>query len=275
MSKKFKNKIFLCAVYLFSLIAVLPLFFIFGFIFTKGISALSLDFFLNIPKPVGEIGGGVANAIVGSVMVLVIGLLLSLPVGILAGVCLAEFKDKRRIQILSQAMEVLNGVPSIIIGIVAYTWVVKPLGEFSGFSGGVAIGMMMIPVIARNTEETLKMLPHSLREASLALGATPTMTMIKVVLPAGISGILTGVVISSARAAGETAPLLFTAFGSPFINFNIMKPVETLPHLIYTYAVSPYEEWHQLAWGGACVLLIGVLGLNLFAKVLAKKYSHY
>lgn len=262
-------------VYVLCGIAVLPLFFIFGFIFSKGLGALNWEFFTTLPKPVGEPGGGVINAITGTFMVVGMGTLLALPLGILAGTTMSEYRNSKLASVLSLAVEVLHGVPSIVIGIVAYAWVVKPMGSFSAFSGGIALGIMMIPVIARNTEETLKMLPGSLREASLALGATQATTLFRVVLPAGISGIITGVLVSIARVAGETAPLLFTAFGNPFVNLDVTKPVHSLPLLIFNYAISPYEDWHRLAWGAASILLISVLVLNLSARWLARRWNHY
>jgi len=262
-------------VYILCGIAVLPLFFIFGFIFSKGLGALNWEFFTTLPKPVGEQGGGVINAITGTLMVVGMGTLLALPLGILAGTTMSEYRKTKLASVLSLAVEVLHGVPSIVIGIIAYAWVVKPTGGFSAFSGGIALGIMMIPVIARNTEETLKMLPGSLREASLALGATQATTLFRVVLPAGISGIVTGVLVSVARVAGETAPLLFTAFGNPFVNLDVTEPVHSLPLLIFNYAISPYEDWHRLAWGAASILLISVLALNLSARWLARRWNHY
>jgi len=259
----------LCAV------AVLPLFFIFGFIFSKGASALDLEFLTSLPKSIGESGGGVANAITGSLLLVGLASLLAIPLGVAAGTYLSEYRGSKIAMILGQAVEVLHGVPSIVIGLVVYALVVQPMGGFSAFSGSVALGIMMIPVIARSTEETLRMLPKSLKEASLALGATYASTLIRVVLPAGLSGIITGVLLSLARVAGETAPLLFTAFGNPFINWNLHKPVSSLPALIFNYAVSPYDDWHRLAWGSACVLLIGVLGLNLFSRWLSRRWRWY
>lgn len=268
----FYDRLFRYMVYLLCGIAVLPLFFIFGFIFSKGIQALNWEFLTAIPKSIGESGGGVANAITGSFMLVGIAAGLAIPLGVAAGAFLSEYRDTKVAMLLGQAVEVLHGIPSIVIGLVAYELLVQPFGGFSAISGGAALGLMMIPVIARNTEETLKMLPSSLKEASLALGATYATTLIRVVLPAGLSGIVTGILVSLARVAGETAPLLFTAFGNPFVNFDVTKPVSSLPSLIFNYAISPYEDWHRLAWGAACVLLIGVLGLNLFSRWLSNKW---
>jgi phosphate transport system permease protein len=171
------------------------------------------------------------------------------------------------------AVETLQGIPSIVIGIIAYIWVVLTMGSFSGLSGGAALALMMLPVIITATEETLKLIPDSLREASLALGVSYPRTILKVVIPAGLSGILTGILLGVGRVAGETAPLLFTAFGSPFMNFNILKPINTLPLMIFNYATSPYPEWHTLAWGASFVLVVFVLGLNLFTKVVTRKWK--
>lgn len=254
-------------------VAVLPLFFIFGFIFSKGFTALDWEFLTSIPKSIGESGGGVANAISGTFMLVGLASVIAIPLGVAAGTYLSEYRGTKIAFVLGQAVDILHGIPSIVIGLVAYELLVQPFGGFSAFSGGAALGLMMIPVIARNTEETLKMLPSSLKEASLALGATYSTTLIRVVLPAGLSGIVTGVLVSLSRVAGETAPLLFTAFGNPFVNWDLTKPVSSLPALIFNYAISPYEDWHRLAWGAACVLLIGVLGLNLFSRWLSRKWN--
>lgn len=267
--------VFRWIVYILCGISVLPLFFIFGFIFSKGFGAIDWQFLTSLPKPVGETGGGIFNAITGTVILVSLASFLSLPLGIATGTFLAEYRTKKLAYWLSTAVEILNGVPSIVIGIVVYTLFVKPFWGFSAITGGIALGIMMIPVIARSTEETLKLLPHSLKEASLALGATYATTLLRVVLPAGMSGITTGVLVSLARVSGETAPLLFTAFGNPFVNYDIFKPVQSLPHLIFNYAISPFDEWHRLAWGAACVLLLSVLGLNLLARYLSRRWRWY
>jgi len=269
------NALFRYGVFALCGIAILPLFFIFGFIFSKGFSALNWEFLTTLPKSIGESGGGVANAITGSLILVALASLFSIPLGVAAGTYMSEYRGSKVAFILGQAVEILNGIPSIVIGLVAYELVVIPMGGFSALSGGIALGIMMIPVIARSTEETLKMLPKSLKEASLALGSTYATTLIRVVIPAGMSGIVTGILISLARVSGETAPLLFTAFGNPFINWNLTKPVSSLPALIFNYAISPYDDWHRLAWGAACVLLLGVLGLNMFSRWLSRKWSWY
>ncbi|GHV17020.1 phosphate transport system permease protein PstA [Fibrobacterales bacterium] len=262
----FRDKSFSAVVYIFGVLAVMPLFLVFAFIFSKGIMSINFDFFTKIPLPPGEIGGGIANALLGTVELIFIASLISVPIGVCAGTFLSEYKDSKMAHILGLAIEMLNGLPSIVIGIVVYSFVVKNFGGFSAISGGIALGILMLPVIARSTEETLKMLSKSLHEASLALGASYGVTLFRAVLPAGLSGIIAGILVSVARAAGETAPLLFTAFGNPFVNLDPTEPVYSLPVLIYQYAISPYDEWHALAWGAACVLLIMVLSLNLVAK---------
>lgn len=266
------DRVFQRGIVLFSALSVLPLILILGYIIVNGISAINWSFLVNLPKPVGETGGGIANALVGTLMLILISSLLAIPLGIAAGIYLVENKDSKIAYYARLCVEVLQGVPSIVIGIVAYMWVVIPLGGFSALSGGVALAIMMLPVIVRTTEETLKLIPHSLKEAALALGVPYYKTMLFVVVPAGMSGIVTGVLLSIARVAGETAPLLFTAFGSPFMSVNVMKPVNSLPLLIFTYAASPYKEWHTIAWGASLVLVASVLSLNIVAKVVMRKW---
>jgi phosphate transport system permease protein len=267
------DKSFKAIVVLLSFVSILPMFFILFFIIRKGISVVDWSFLTHLPKPVGEIGGGISNAIIGTLMLIIISTTFSVPVGVFAGIFLCEYRKGRFAYFVKLAIEILQGIPSIVIGIIAYVWVVLSMGSFSGLSGGVALALMMLPVIITATEETLKLIPDSLREASLALGVSYPRTMLKVVIPAGLSGILTGILLSIARVAGETAPLLFTAFGSPFMNFNILKPINTLPLMIFNYATSPYPDWHTLAWGASFVLIIFVLGLNLFTKVVTRKWK--
>jgi len=260
-------------VILLSFFSMVPLFLILFYIMRNGLSSLSWEFLTELSKPVGEVGGGIANAIVGSFLLVVIASLPAIPMGITAGVYLSEHKRGRLSYLLRLAVEVLQGTPSIVIGIIAYLWLVISMGGFSALSGGVALGIMMLPVITRATEETLKLIPDSLKEASLALGVPYYRTILKVILPAGFSGIATGILISLARIAGETAPLLFTAFGNPFMNLNIIKPVNALPLLIYNYATSPYPEWHSIAWGASCVLICIVLILNFVTRIIAQRWK--
>jgi len=267
------DKLFKTTVVLLTFCSILPMFFILFFITSKGISVINWRFLTQLPKPVGEIGGGISNAIIGTLMLIGIGTAFSVPVGILTGIFLSESREGKLASLTRLCVETLQGVPSIVIGIIAYIWLVVSMGSFSALSGGVALGLMMLPVIITATEETLKLIPGSLKEASLALGVSYPRTILKVILPAGLSGIATGVLLSIARVAGETAPLLFTAFGSPFMNLNILKPVNSLPLMIFNYATSPYPEWHKLAWGASFILIVFVLGLNLLTKVVTKRWK--
>jgi phosphate transport system permease protein len=199
--------------------------------------------------------------------------LIAIPLGVGAGIFLSEYRKARLSYAVRLCVDVLQGVPSIVIGIIVYAWLVLRGGGFSAFSGGVALGIMMLPVVIKATEETLKLVPDHLREASLALGVPYHRTVLKVILPAGIGGIMTGVLVGVARIAGETAPLLFTAFGSLFMSYSIFKPINSLPLLIFNYATSPYPEWHSLAWGASFVLVVLVLGLNLVAKVVTRRWT--
>jgi phosphate transport system permease protein len=267
------DKSFKIVIILLTLCSILPMLFILFFIASKGISVINWRFLTELPKPVGEIGGGISNAIIGTLILIGIGSAFSIPVGILAGTFLSENRKGRLASITRLCVETLQGVPSIVIGIIAYIWLVVSMGSFSAFSGGLALGMMMLPVIITATEETLKLIPESLREASLALGVSYPRTILKVIVPAGVSGLVAGVLLSIARVAGETAPLLFTAFGSPFMNLNILKPINSLPLMIFNYATSPYPEWHTLAWGASFILIVFVLGLNLFTKVVTRRWK--
>ena len=267
------DKLFKTIVVLLTFCSILPMFFILFFITSKGISVINWRFLTQLPKPVGEIGGGISNAIIGTLMLIGIGTVFSVPIGILAGIFLSENRKGKLASLTRLCVETLQGVPSIVIGIVAYIWLVVSMGSFSALSGGVALGLMMLPVIITATEQTLKLIPGSLKEASLALGVSYPRTILKVILPAGLSGILTGILLSIGRVAGETAPLLFTAFGSPFMNANILKPMNSLPLMIFNYATSPYPEWHTLAWGACFILIVLVLGLNLFTKVVTKRWK--
>jgi phosphate transport system permease protein len=270
--RKVLNQLFLVVVIVLSIISIIPLLLIFGHIFHEGFSAIKPDFFVNLPKPVGESGGGIANALVGTVMLVAMASLFALPPGIAVGIYLAETGRGKRATVVRLCMEVLQGVPSIVIGIVAYLWIVKPMGNFSAISGSIALAIMMLPVVVRTTEETLRLIPKSLKDASLALGAPYYLTVLKIVLPAGISGIVTGILLSVARIAGETAPLLFTAFGNPFMNWDVAKPISSLPQIIFNYAISPYDDWHTMAWGASFVLITMVLCLNIISKLIARRW---
>ncbi len=267
------DRVFKAVVILLASCAILPMFLILFFIARNGISVINWGFLTNLPVPVGEVGGGISNAIVGTLLLILIAGIIAVPTGILTGIYLAEFRKAKFAYLSRLSVEILMGIPSIVIGIIAYIWVVMPVGSFSALSGGAALGIMMLPVIVMSTEETLKLIPDTLKEASLALGVPYPGTIVKAILPAGLSGILTGTLLGVARVAGETAPLLFTAFGSPFMSLNILKPVSSLPLTVFTYATSPYPEWHALAWGASFVLLVFVLVLNLIAKLGMRKWK--
>jgi phosphate transport system permease protein len=250
----------------FSVVSVL--FLILGYLIWNGGTSLNWAFFTQLPKPVGETGGGMANAIVGTMKLLFLAAVLGLPVGLLAGVYLAEFGGKTFSFVVRYTTDLLNGVPSIVIGIFAYSLVVLPVKHFSALAGGVALGIMVIPITVRSTEEFLRAVPGNMREAAMALGASKWKTIATVVLPAASGGILTGMLLALARVAGETAPLLFTAFGNRFWSQGWGQPIASLPVMIYTYAVAPYDDWHRQAWAAGLVLLGLVLVSNLGARFI-------
>jgi phosphate transport system permease protein len=264
---------FRALVLVLSLLATIPLVLILVFIIVRGASSINWQFITELPRPMGEAGGGISNAIVGTLILVLIATVVSVPLGVMAGIFLSERGKSRLGTVARISVETLMGVPSIVLGIVAYVWIVRPMGHFSALSGGLSLAMIMLPVITLSTEETLLMIPLSLREASLALGVSYTSTILKVVLPAGLSGIITGVLLAVARAAGETAPLLFTSFGNPFMTVNIFKPMAALPHTIFTYATSPYPEWQALAWGASFVLLVIILTLNIVTKLVTSRWK--
>jgi phosphate transport system permease protein len=237
------------------------------FVAKNGIGALNLDLFTALPTPVGVEGGGVANSIVGSLVVIGLASLLAVPVGLSAGIYLSEFGRGRFADIVRYLADVLSGVPSIVIGIFAYNLIVSRQGHFSALSGGIALGVMMLPSIVRTTEEMLRMVPDAQREASLALGLPRWRTILSVVIPTARAGVTTGILLAIARVAGETAPLLFTAFGNPYWNVDINQPIATLPHTLFTYAISPYADWQAKAWGTAMILT----ALMVFASALARR----
>ena len=260
-------------IYILAFACVIPLLAILLFIIKAGITKINWHFLINVPKPVGESGGGIANALVGSILIIIVASIIAIPIGILAGIYLAENRKSRLAYWCRLSTDILQGVPSIVIGIVAYFWLVKPIGGFSALSGSVALAIMMLPIVVRSTEETLKLLPDSLKEAALALGMPFHRVIFKVIVPVGVSGILSGVMLSIARITGETAPLLFTAFGNPYLSTNLTKPMQSLPLLIFNYATSPYNDWHDLAWGASMILLLWVLFLNIFTKLITRKWK--
>ena len=247
------------------------LFAILGYIAWKGASSLSFAFLTNLPKPVGETGGGIANSIVGSAKVVGLAGLIGIPIGVLSGVYLSEYGRGSRFGFaVRYAADVLNGVPSIVIGLFAYALVVVPFKRFSGLSGSVALAIIMIPIVLRNTEEFLRLVPGTIREAALALGISRWKVVMFIVLPTAGRGILTGALLALARVAGETAPLVFTAFGNRFWDQGMLSPIATLPLTLYNYAISPYEDWHRQAWAAALILMTFVLAINLTARLWLK-----
>ena len=253
------------------LIALVPLALILFFVVSQGIQALNFDFFTQMPKPVGEAGGGMGNAIVGTLILTVLGSLFAVPIGILSGVYMSEYAGSRFAAVIRFAADTLNGVPSIVIGIFAYGVLVLPFRQFSALAGGLALGIMMIPIIARTTEELLLLVPGTMREGALALGATRARAVFSVVLPAALPGIVTGVMLALARIAGETAPLLFTSFNNRFFTTDLRQPIATMTVQVFTYAISPYDDWHRQAWAGALVLVVIVLVCSLLARVATRR----
>jgi phosphate transport system permease protein len=260
---------FLCAASV--VIALIPLGLILFLILRQGIPALDFAFFTEMPKPVGEAGGGMANAIVGTGILIGLAGLIAVPIGITCGVYIVEFRTSRLAPAVRFAADLLNGVPSIVVGIFAYALVVVPFKRFSALAGGVALAVMMIPIIVRTTEELLALVPESLREGALALGATRGRAVVSVILPAALPGIVTGVLVALARVAGETAPLLFTALNNRFFSTALTQPIASLTVQIYTYANSPYDDWHRQAWAGSTVLITAVLLFSLLARAMTRR----
>jgi phosphate transport system permease protein len=257
-----------------TLLAVSVLFFILGYLLWHGGKSLTWDFFTKLPVPVGETGGGMANAIVGSAKLLLLASVIGVPIGFLGGVYLAEFGGSTFSFIVRYTTDLLNGVPSIVMGIFAYTVIIVRQHHFSTFAGGIALGVMMIPIAVRSTEEFLRAVPNSLREGAVALGASKAKAIVTVVIPAAIHGILTGIMLDLARVAGETAPLIFTAFGNQFWSPGWNQPTSSLPVMIYTYAISPYDDWHRQAWSAGFVLLTLVLLVNVFSRLILARKGH-
>jgi phosphate transport system permease protein len=249
-----------------SIVVVCTLIAIFAYLVLKGAGSLNWSFLTQTPKPVGEIGGGMANALVGSIMILAIASLFGVPIGIGAGIYLAEYGRNRLGQLVRFTSDVLNGVPSIVIGLVAYGLVVIPQRHFSAFAGGVALAIMMLPTVARTTEQMLLLVPHAVREAAFGLGIPQWRTTISITLATARAGIITGVMLAFARVAGETAPLMFTAFGNQFWSFSAREPIAALPLQIFTYAITPYDDWHRQAWAGALMLVILIVGTTTLVR---------
>jgi len=269
--RKLESSLFVAFCGFAVIMALMPLAFILFFVVSKGILALNLAFFTHMPTPVGEPGGGMANAIVGTLIVSGLAALMAVPIGVMSGVYMAEYAGSRFASTVRFAADTLNGVPSIVIGVFAYGVVVVPLGQFSALAGGFALGVMMIPIIARTTEELLLLVPGSMREGALALGATRARAVFTVVIPAALPGIITGVVLALARIAGETAPLLFTAFNNRYFTTSLRQPISTLTVQVFTYATGPYEDWHRQAWAGALVLVSIVFLCSVAARLATRR----
>lgn len=265
-----------CVVFLLSLCAFLVLFMLYNILahlLSEGASSVNLEFFTHLPKPVGESGGGMANAIVGTLVLLGIAVSIGVPIGLGAGIYLSEYAHHQFAQAVRFTIDVMNGIPSIVFGIFAYALIVLPMKSFSAISGGLALGIMMIPMITRTTEGFVKMVPVSLREAGLALSAPKWKVIMTIVIPSAIGGIITGIMVSLARVAGETAPLLFTAFGNRFWHSSMTQPIAALPLQVFSYAISPFDDWHRQAWAGALVLIALVFVINLLANYFVVRQS--
>jgi phosphate transport system permease protein len=269
--RKFVNVVMLTLTGVATLLAIFPLVWIISYVMLEGGRFLSLDFFTQLPTPVGVPGGGVANAILGSAMVVGIACAIAIPISLIAAFYVTDHPNTPLGIAVRFGTDVLSGIPSIVMGIFAYTVIVLPQKHFSAFSGGFALAIIMTPIVLRTTEEMLKLVPRNLREGSLALGAPEWKTSLQVLLPAALNGVVTGIMLGIARVAGEAAPMIFTAFGNPFFSTDPNQPIATLPHTIYVYAISPYKDWHDKAWTTALVLIAFVLGLNVLARVLTAR----
>lgn len=275
-----KNIVFKTLIIFIAAAAVVPLVVIIAFIIIKGAPAISLDFFLNGSKPTGEPGAGVLNALTGTGLLILISVILASPVSVVTGIYLAENRTSKLATVVRWAVDLIQGVPSIVLGLIGYSWFVLPIAQatgskitFSILAGSLTLAIMMLPSIIKSTEETVRLIPHSLKEASAALGVPYYRTIRKVVIPASLSGIVSGILLGVARVAGETAPLLFTVFGNYYFNADILKPADTLPVMIFNYTMSPYEDYQQLAWGAALVLVVFILLLNLFVRLVVRRWK--
>ena len=253
------------------LVALVPLALVLFFVVSQGIQAINVEFFTELPKPVGEVGGGMANAILGTVLLCGLGAVLAIPIGVMSGIDIAEYPGSTSAAVVRFAADTLNGVPSIVIGVFVYAIAVLPVKHFSALAGGIALGVMMIPIITRTTEELIRLVPSSLREGALALGASRGRAVMTVVLPAALPGIITGIVLALARIAGETAPLLFTAFNNRFWSTALDQPIGSLTVQVYSYAIAPYDDWHRQAWAGALVLVTMILLCSVLARVATRR----
>jgi phosphate transport system permease protein len=272
LSRRFTSGLVSVLAVLATVIVILPLFAILIYLLKQGVTSLNWDFFTKIPVPVGETGGGMENAIIGSGVILALASLIGIPLGIGAGIYLSEYGGESRMgNLVRFTADVLNGVPSIVMGIAIYALIVLPQKGFSAFAGGVVLGVMMVPTVTRTTEEMLRMVPHSIREAALGLGVPAWRSTLTITLRTASAGIVTGCMLAFARVAGETAPLLFTAFGNNFLSTSLNQPIEALPLQIFVYATSPYDEWHRLAWAGALVLIVLIIASVALVRLVVSR----
>jgi phosphate transport system permease protein len=269
--RKVKSAFASALAFIAAVLVIAPLGLVLFHLIRSGASSVNWDFFTKLPTPVGVVGGGMANAIMGSFELLAFAALIGVPVGVLGGVYLAEYGPARANAMLRFVADVLNGVPSIIWGVIVYGLVVLRFKSFSAYAGGLALGLMMIPLIMRTSEEVLLLVPSGYREASLALGISRWKTIVHIVMKTASKGIVTGILLALARVAGETAPLLFTAFGNRFWNHDLSEPIAALPLQIFTYAISPYDDWHRQAWAGALVLVVTILFINILVRFLTRE----
>jgi phosphate transport system permease protein len=268
--RKIKSALASAIAFISAVLVIAPLGLVFFHLVVNGASSLNWDFFTKLPAPVGAVGGGMANAIVGSLELLALAGVIGIPIGVLGGVYLAEYGSARINSVLRFLADVLNGVPSITWGVVVYGLVVLRFKGFSAYAGGLALGLIMIPLILRTTEEVILLVPNGYREAALALGVSRWKTIVHIVMKTASKGIITGILLALARVGGETAPLLFTAFGNRFWNHSLSQPIAALPLQIFTYAISPYDDWHRQAWAGALVLVTGVFCVNVLVRILTR-----
>ncbi|WP_082732313.1 phosphate ABC transporter permease PstA [Tepidibacillus decaturensis] len=269
-NRKIKSKIMVVLTVIATLTALIPLFSIFGYVIMKGLPALNLGFFINTPTPPGVEGGGIANAIIGTFTLILIASIIGIPVGLMSGIFLSEYGRNRLGKSISFLTDILIGVPSIVVGIVVYTLLVISMGGFTAIAGGVALAFIMIPAVTRTTEEMLKLIPSDIREAGLALGLPKWRVILFIVLPSAMRGIVTGIMLAVARVSGETAPLLFTAFGNIYFSRTLLEPMASIPVQVFNYAISPYADWKAQAWAGALVLILLILVLNVSARFLTR-----
>jgi phosphate transport system permease protein len=268
--RKIKNALAIGIAFASAILVILPLGLVFCYLLINGAGSVNWDFFTKLPAPVGAIGGGMANAIVGSLILLALAGVIGIPVGVLGGVYLAEYGSARLTAFLRFLADVLNGIPSITWGVVVYGLVVLRFKGFSAYAGGLALALIMIPLILRTTEEVILLVPNGYREASLALGVSRWKTIVHIVMKTASKGIITGILLALARIGGETAPLLFTAFGNRFWNHDFSQPIAALPLQVFTYAISPYDDWHRQAWAGALVLVTGVFCVNVLVRIVTR-----